>query len=125
MGHTRLVDVFYLGPFQIYVGNHIKGNNILKYFMYINGVLTILFNGHNYLYINRGVIKKSFPFVHDVEGKFQIQRLYNILIMYPLFFYASKVSDIPESHKKLFRLNIIVGFLYNLFWFSKLSNSTF
>ena len=117
--HGRLFDVFYLGPMQMYVGSLCE-NKFLKIFMILHGLLSILFNGHNYLYMNVGVINKKFEFVHNKNGKFQIQRLYNLMIMYPVFYHVYKTTNIPKPYKELFKLNIIGGFLYNLYWFISL-----
>jgi hypothetical protein len=84
--------------------------------MIITGLGTIIYNGHNYLYINRDIIDKSIPLVHNIQGKYQIHRLYNILIMYPIFNYIYNTTKIPQPLKKLFRINMILGFLYNLYF---------
>jgi hypothetical protein len=51
----RLVDVFVLGPFMIWVG--VKAEGIptwAKYTMVASGVATIAFNGANYLRLGPG-----------------------------------------------------------------------
>ncbi len=48
---VRLIDVFFLGPFMIYFGYKMKNNNIPAKFMIIFGILTIIYNGYNFLNI--------------------------------------------------------------------------
>ena len=113
--HFRLLDVLCTGPIQLLVSKYVD-NDLLKLFMIITGLGTIIYNGHNYLYINRDIIDKSIPLVHNIQGKYQIHRLYNILIMYPIFNYIYNTTKIPQPLKKLFRINMILGFLYNLYF---------
>lgn len=45
----RLYDVFFIGPFMIYIGYKAKGlNNLEKYMLYGLGAATIYYNGKNY-----------------------------------------------------------------------------
>ena len=113
---TRLIDVFLDGPFQIYVGTIIQ-NKFLKFFMIYTGISNILFNGHNYLCIDLKKICIEYGGYHPVMGKYQIHRLYNLLIMYPIFYFASQQPELPQSVRLLLLLNIIIGFLYNLYYF--------
>lgn len=114
--HTRLLDVFYIGPIHLLVSKYVD-NDLLKLFMIYTGLGTIIYNGHNYLYIDRGVMDKSMiPLVHDTQGKYQIHRLFNVLIMYPVFNYIYNTTEIPQPLKKLFRINMILGFLFNLYY---------
>ena len=46
----RLLDVFFIGPFMIYVSSKAKGlNNLERFTLYGLGVATIYYNGKNYL----------------------------------------------------------------------------
>ena len=63
----RLIDVFFLGPLQIVVSTYIP-NIFFKYFILITGILNILFNGHNFLLINK-TIKNPILFLQLVLSK--------------------------------------------------------
>ena len=119
--YARLGDVFILGPLQIYVSTFIT-HTPLRYFMLLTGILNIIYNGHNLLLFNK-LIKKPVsvfkPFVHLKNGKHQIHRLYNILIMYPIFAYILLTVKLPDIISILFFTDIIVGFLFNLYFFIK------
>ena len=119
--YARLGDVFILGPLQIYVSTFIT-HTPLRYFMLLTGILNIIYNGHNLLLFNK-LIKKPVsvfkPFVHLKNGKHQIHRLYNILIMYPIFAYILLTVKLPDIISILFFTDIIVGFLLNLYFFIK------
>ena len=46
----RLLDVFFIGPFMIYVSQKAKGiNNLEKFTLLGLGIATIYYNGKNYL----------------------------------------------------------------------------
>ena len=46
----RLLDVFFIGPFMIYVSSKAKGlTNLERFTLYGLGVATIYYNGKNYL----------------------------------------------------------------------------
>lgn len=48
--HIRLLDVFVLGPFMIYVGHKAKGlTDFERNAMYAMGAATIWYNGRNYV----------------------------------------------------------------------------
>lgn len=117
--NTRLIDVFLTGPLQIYISTFVK-TPFLKYFMLITGLINIIFNGHNYLLMEKRIIKKPVyvlqPFISK-NGKYQIHRLYNLLIMYPIFLYIALYIKLPYYLRFLFVCNIIFGSLYNLYYF--------
>lgn len=119
--YARLGDVLITGPLQIYVSTFIT-HTPLRYFMLLTGILNIIYNGHNLLLFNK-LIKKPVsvfkPFVHLKNGKHQIHRLYNILIMYPIFAYILLTFKLPDIISILFFTDIIVGFLFNLYFFIK------
>lgn len=118
----RLLDVFLLGPIQIMVGLNVKKNVYLRAFMIITGIMNILYNGHNYLYFE-GVIDVADIFdkvVDRIHGKIQIHRLYNILIMYPLFIYTYRTIKLPIWLKTLFFWDIVIGYILNSVYFIKL-----
>ena len=84
MINTRLFDDFLLGPLDIVISKYIK-NKYLKYFMIYTGVTNILFNGYNYLYLEKKIFKKQDNWflnliIDDEHGKTQIHRLYNLFI---------------------------------------------
>lgn len=127
--NTRLYDVFISGPIYILISTYINDNNsnnnsnnnnkFLKYFMLITGVLNILYNGHNYLYFNyKYPLNPLFDkFVDRKSGKTQIHRLYNLLIMYPIFLYVYWYIKLPKLLSKIFLFMIIIGFSFNLYNF--------
>lgn len=48
--YIRLLDVFFIGPFMIYVSQKAKGiNNLEKFTLLGLGIATIYYNGKNYL----------------------------------------------------------------------------
>ena len=48
--NIRLLDVFFIGPFMIYVSQKAKGiNNLEKFTLLGLGIATIYYNGNNYL----------------------------------------------------------------------------
>tara|TARA_Y100000004_G_scaffold139093_1_gene157845 strand:- start:180 stop:407 length:228 start_codon:yes stop_codon:yes gene_type:complete len=48
--YIRLLDVFFIGPFMIYVSQKAKGiNNLEKFTLLGLGIATIYYNGRNYL----------------------------------------------------------------------------
>lgn len=110
---TRLIDVFITGPLQIYTGLYIQDDIWLRRIMVGIGISTILYNLHNYLVVDeRWISNRLGPFTHDTNGKTQIHRLYNLSIMYPLFMYV--YINYPTPLSKLFLLNIVIGFMFNL-----------
>ena len=122
----RLVDVFITGPLQIVVSSYITTSPLLRYFMLITGILTILYNGHNFLLFN-STIKKPLPIVEKFidlkNGKYQSHRLYNLIVMYPIFTYVLIKIPMPLELRILFLINITFGFLYNLLDYKKIQRS--
>ena len=48
--NVRLIDVFLLGPTMIWAGLQVqKQNNTLGFFLAFSGLMTIVYNGDNYL----------------------------------------------------------------------------
>ena len=48
--NVRLIDVFLLGPTMIWAGYKVqKVNNTLAFFLAFSGLMTIVYNGDNYL----------------------------------------------------------------------------
>ena len=48
--NIRLVDIFFIGPFLIYMGNKAQGISPLqRNLVYAIGIATIIYNGKNYL----------------------------------------------------------------------------
>ena len=120
---VRLFDVFFSGPLQIIVSNYIRSST-LRYFMLFTGILNIIYNGHNFLLFN-STLKQPLPvlnkFIHLQNGKFQLHRLYNLIIMYPIFIYVLFNIVMPFELRILLLINIVVGFVYNLFYYLTLS----
>jgi hypothetical protein len=116
----RLVDVFISGPLQISIAFYLK-NIFLKYFILITGIVNILYNGHNYLLFNRKLLKnpvKLFkPFIDLEHGKKYLHRVYNLAVMYPIFFYIILNYQLPIYLRIMFIINIIIGFIFNLYYF--------
>lgn len=106
---TRLYDVFISGPTQIAISFYVK-EPFLKCFMLLTGVLNILYNGHNFLRLKKPIPLFK-PYIDVKYGKTQIHRLFNLLIMYPLFKEASKY--LPPKIKLFFIFQIIIGVIFN------------
>ena len=120
MNQYRLLDVFLSGPLQILVSQYITNNDFLFYFILITGFCTILYNGHNYLFFNSTIkkpIKVLKPFVDIKNGKTQSHRIYNLIIMYPIFTYVLVNISMPSFVYWMFMANILFGFSYNLFYY--------
>jgi len=118
--NSRLIDLFVSGPLQIYISFYLK-QYVFKYFMLITGISNILYNTHNYLLLDRKILQKPLPilkpFIDLNHGKRQFHRLYNLIIMYPLFFYIIMNYHLPIYLRIMFIINIIVGFTFNLYYF--------
>ena len=116
----RLMDVFITGPLQIIVSTYITRSALLRYFMLITGILNIIYNGHNFLLFD-SILKQPLPilkkFIHVKHGKYQLHRLYNLIIMYPIFIYVLLNIHMPFELRILLLINIVIGFLYNLFYY--------
>ena len=121
---VRLIDVFISGPLQIIVSTYILRKSLLRYFMLFTGIINIIYNGHNFLLFN-STLKQPLPilnkFIHLKNGKYQLHRLYNLIIMYPIFIYVLLNVVMPVELRILLLLNILVGFAYNLFYYLTLS----
>jgi hypothetical protein len=118
--YPRLYDILFSGNIYIYVSTFIK-IEWLKYFILLVGIMTILYNLHNFLLIDLKVIKEPIPimkpFICKKKGKTQIHRLYNILIMYPLLLYSTRFLSYNLS--KILKIMIIIGITYNLHYYLK------
>jgi len=116
--NIRIVDVFITGPLQIYISLFLK-NVFLKYFMLITGILNIAFNGYVFLLESRFIKRKHryLKYFITEDGKTQLHRLYNLIIMYPIFLYILLNFKIPNFVQFAFSMNIIIGFVYNLYNF--------
>ena len=121
---VRLIDVFISGPLQIIVSTYILRKSLLRYFMLFTGIINIIYNGHNFLLFNL-TLKQPLSilnkFIHLKNGKYQLHRLYNLIIMYPIFIYVLLNVVMPVELRILLLLNIVVGFAYNLFYYLTLS----
>jgi hypothetical protein len=127
--NSRLADVFLIGPITILFSFFVK-EKWLSIFILLTGILTIVYNGLNWANLNL----KSAPGIKIIpkgvrnafmatNGKTQLVRLINLIIMYPLFIYAffqvkkDLKSDTPTSQKVvvfLFGFFAFTGFIYNL-----------
>ena len=117
----RIADVLISGPLQIYVSTYLHG--FLKYFMLLTGICNIIYNGHNYLTLNNYIQPNYFikQFVSK-NGKYKIHRIYNLIIMYPIFLYIALYKNLPLYVYILLLCDIILGFIYNLYYFLKVYN---
>ena len=121
--NIRLVDVFITGPLQIYISTLLK-NIYFKYFMLITGLLNIIFNGYVYLLESKYIKKKHAYLKHIIteNGKTQIHRLYNLIVMYPIFLYILLNFKLPPYLQLVFFINITIGFIFNLHNFMVIKN---
>jgi hypothetical protein len=120
LNKLRLIDVFITGPLHIIIASYLIKHTLLFYFMLITGILNIIYNGHNYLLFNNSLkepISILKPFIHNKHGKYQNHRLYNLIIMYPIFTYLLFDNVIPYKLRFLLLINIIIGFTYNLYFY--------
>ena len=120
--NVRLIDIFLSGPLQILVSSYIthKPLFLLRYFILFTGILNIIYNGHNFLFFNstiRQPLPLIKPFVDLKNGKTQSHRLYNLIIMYPIFIFVLLNIDMPIQVWLLFLINITIGVAYNLFYY--------
>jgi hypothetical protein len=120
---VRLLDIFFTGIVKIYVSFYIK-NIYLRYYLLIDGILTILFNGYNYLYFNLN--QKYLPlkflntYSHPKKGKPQFHRLFiNLLVMYPIYIYILITQNLPILPFILLFIVTFTGFAYNFYNFIK------
>ena len=121
--NIRLLDVFITGPLQIYISTLLK-NIFFKYFMLITGLLNIIFNGYVYLLESKYIKKKHAYLKHIIteNGKTQIHRLYNLIVMYPIFLYILLNFKLPPYLQLVFFINITIGFIFNLHNFMVIKN---
>ena len=79
-----------------------------------------IYNVHNFL-LFESILKKPLPilnkFIHLKNGKHQLHRLYNLIIMYPVFVYVLLNIVMPFELRILLLINIVIGFLYNLYYY--------
>ncbi len=119
ISNLRIIDIFISGPLQIYISLFLK-NVFLKYFMLMTGILNIAFNGYVFLLENKFIKRKHSYLKHIIteDGKTQIHRLYNLTIMYPVFLYILLHCKLPIFIRFAFFINIVIGFIYNLYNFT-------
>lgn len=121
--NVRIIDIFLTGPLQLNISYYVK-HIWLKLFLISTGIMTIIYNLHNYLYLDIKKISKPWPILRYFvtnNGKSQYHRLYNVFIMYPIFLYAlSSTKNIPDILRVLFFCEIIIGTIFNLFNYIKL-----
>ena len=118
---VRLLDVFVSGPIRILVSRYIKNENMKRY-LFLEGLLVILFNAYNYLYFEKNY-KYNIKFLNNysdkIKGKPQIHRLLLLTIMYPNHINIIMKEKIPKNLRTIFIINLILGFSYNLYNFVK------
>ena len=120
--NTRLIDVFLSGPLQILISSYIK-NVYFKYYILIVCISNIIYNGHNYLLFDEKIKSPYLPLpifktlIDPKHGKTQMHRIYNLIIMYPIFTYIVLFTKLPHILTILYTINIIIGFFYNLYYF--------
>jgi len=118
---VRILDVFILGPLDLYISTFLHG--FLKLFMIYTGVTNILYNGHNYLHFNN-YIDNHIKLFTTSNGKRQIHRMYNLLIMYPIYVYIILYTNLPYYLKVLLTCSAIAGILFNLYYLYKVDESS-
>ena len=114
----RLYDVFLSGPLYIYLSTFIPSTKpILKIFVFLTGLATIIYNGHNWLFLNQHLLQMPlFPnFVDLKNGKTQFHRVFNLLVMYPVLGWSNYITKKPTWLTNLIYVIIALGFLYNLY----------
>lgn len=115
--NARLFDVFLTGPVRIYLSYFIS-NKYLRNYLFIEGILVILYNGYNYLRFQKG-FSLPIPILNNYtdreKGKPQLQRLFNLFIMYYLHVYIMSTNYFTNKQLSLFLLITISGFIYNLY----------
>ena len=124
---SRELDVLISGPLYLFASQWVK-NRVLKTFVLAVGFGTIIYNLHNYLYIDARILKHSLlpsSLVNPRWGKTQLHRLYNICIMYPILFYIYKNISVPVYLHLILYTQLGVGFIYNLINYLKLSKLAF
>jgi hypothetical protein len=121
--NTRLVDTFILGPFQMYIAlKYINNNPLLKWYLFGVGLFSFIWNTHNYFYIDTEFVNQSYmPAVHRQHGKYQIHRVYNLLIMYPVYIYVLNNYSLSPFTYTCLMVNIIVGIVFNLYHYLNIS----
>ena len=120
----RIADVLISGPLQIYVSTYLHG--FLKIFMFVTGVCNIIYNGHNYLTLNNYI--KPIYFIEQFvskNGKYQIHRIYNLIVMYPIFLYIVLYQNLPKYVYILLACDIILGYMYNLYYLLKVMENNY
>ena len=129
---VRCVDIFVLGPINVLFAFTVE-NKLLAWATLITGFLTIFYNSANlcrFLYKFTPKLFEVIPkwcrtlFWDNQHGKTQFLRLINLLVMYPLLVYAYTKSK-PKGKLLMFTkqsmgLFIVLGFLYNLWYFISL-----
>ena len=118
--YPRLYDIFFSSIIYVYTSRFIK-IIWLKYFVLLTGIMTNLYNLHNFLLIDLKILKEPIhimkPFVNIKKGKTQIHRLFNLFIMYPLLYYSTRF--LPNNLSTLVKLMVFVGSIYNLYFYLK------
>jgi hypothetical protein len=118
--YPRLYDIFFSSIIYVYTSTFIK-IIWLKYFVLLTGIMTNLYNLHNFLLIDLKILKEPIhimkPFVNIKKGKTQIHRLFNLFIMYPLLYYSTRF--LPNNLSTLVKLMVFVGSIYNLYFYLK------
>lgn len=116
---VRLIDIFFTGPFRIYLSYYVE-NKFSSYYLFYGGLIVLLFNLFTYLYINLNLtgLKTPFKFINEysdkIKGKSQLHRLYNLILMYPIEIFILLTSNISFLQKLLYLILIVSGFIYNL-----------
>jgi len=137
---VRLMDIFVIGPTNILFAMTVLHNPILFVPVFLTGVLTIWYNYVNFNRFYKHKDPKTFAllpqwiqtlFWDPVNGKTQLLRIVNLLIMYPLLTFAltqSQSQSQPFGNTNLFvyitwlmALFVGTGFFYNLYYFITIS----
>lgn len=120
----RLLDVFLVGPLEIYTSCFIK-NKLLRLYLLLNGILVILFNGYNYLHFEKKFsvinIKVLDKYSDPITGKPQCHRFILLSLLYPIHLYIilTEYKNIPMPLLTIFTAHLVISFTYNYYNFVK------
>jgi hypothetical protein len=123
--YIRLYDIFFSGPTYIMYGYYLE-HKILQKILYIYGFLTFLLNYVYFTYNKNNILYKLFSIdiifrKKNKYNKTQFIRLLLLSVYYPIIYnslkYYSKKG--PKILLKITIIKIIIGYLYNLYYFIK------
>lgn len=118
---TRLYDVLFSGPIYIYFSTFIPNSkSFLKLFVFLTGIFAIIYNGHNWLFIEKRWLQRPLlpNFLIDFQyGKTQPHRLFNLIVMYPILLWSNFITKKPLWLTYLLYSIIALGILGNFYYY--------